>query len=347
MEMKDFSQLLESRLAKVKLEFNQESGDILSYFLKKEHVIAQFRHVETFLWQCINKLKPEIYFKKVNSYIKFLIRAEFFAKATVTRDKKDGINRCTCLSCLRASFKAFVNNRIEQTRNVLDKKSAEYSDGQNDKLYNFKRAAEISGDSIEKALAGMMLKHEVSIWDILEEKRPFNSDMIAEKFGDMINYLILLEAVFTERESEKILGTSIPDNEPTMTQNKREFPALKFADALHEICDKLSPLALKDRNYFFSFNPISPAALFTVCQYEHKPDYTAELKSENVQKFTYLERKEFIGSEKDCYSCPLYLNPKAPCYGCCALCANNALSYYYNCRDCKNFSNFKKCADVK
>jgi hypothetical protein len=95
-------------------------------------------------------------------------------------------------------FEKLLDERVEKIRSTLTKKSAEYADGSDDKLYNFKRAARISGDTVQKTLAGMMLKHEVSVWDIIDEKRPFTIEMIDEKIGDMINYLILLEAVLKE-----------------------------------------------------------------------------------------------------------------------------------------------------
>jgi hypothetical protein len=115
-------------------------------------------------------------------------------------------------------FSELLERRINKTREVLDKKNAEYADGADDKLYNFKRAAKISGDTVKKTLAGMMLKHEVSIWDIIDGKRSFTEAMIDEKIGDMINYLILLEAVLKENMAENASTdtTSMTDT-PSMT----------------------------------------------------------------------------------------------------------------------------------
>lgn len=110
-------------------------------------------------------------------------------------------------------FKKLLDRRIELTKNVLDAKNKEYA-SDNDKLHNFKRAADMLQCSPEKALVGMWTKHIISILDIIDnldykcktEKQcfpAFNTDafmeMIDEKFGDAINYLILLEALVRER----------------------------------------------------------------------------------------------------------------------------------------------------
>jgi len=46
----------------------------------------------------------------------------------------------------------------------------------------------------------MMVKHLVSVFDLIEGRIPTSQEMIDEKIGDMINYLILLEAVLKEKE---------------------------------------------------------------------------------------------------------------------------------------------------
>ena len=67
-----------------------------------------------------------------------------------------------------------------------------------DRLYNFKRAAEISQTTPQKALIGMFLKHLVSVFDLADGKLESTPAMVNEKVGDAINYLILLEAILKE-----------------------------------------------------------------------------------------------------------------------------------------------------
>lgn len=98
-------------------------------------------------------------------------------------------------------FKEVLQRRIELTSKVLDSKGQEYSTDDN-KLHNFEKAARISGQTREQALKGMLLKHEVSISDIIEKtsKGEYPSQpVIDEKIGDIINYYILLEACLTDK----------------------------------------------------------------------------------------------------------------------------------------------------
>lgn len=88
--------------------------------------------------------------------------------------------------------------------NTLMSKSKEYST-KDDKLHNFKRAAKESNTSPEKALLGMLLKHRISVLDMvdnLDEGILPTRALVDEKFGDYINYLVLLEALIKERIEE-------------------------------------------------------------------------------------------------------------------------------------------------
>jgi hypothetical protein len=95
------------------------------------------------------------------------------------------------------NFNDVVERRITAIRNVLAGKAKEYAIG--DRLYNFKRAAGILNTTPEKALAGMFVKHLVSVMDLIEGSIEPTQVMVDEKVGDTINYLILLEALFTEK----------------------------------------------------------------------------------------------------------------------------------------------------
>lgn len=93
-------------------------------------------------------------------------------------------------------FEAILESRLSSIKQVLGNKAKEYAIG--DRLYNFKRAAEISRTTPQKALAGMFMKHLVSVLDLVEGSLPPTEYMVNEKIGDAINYLILLEAVLKE-----------------------------------------------------------------------------------------------------------------------------------------------------
>lgn len=99
-------------------------------------------------------------------------------------------------------FDVIVENRIESIRKILTKKAEEYA-SEEDRLHNFTMAALIENTTKEKALWGMAMKHLISVIDLIdnsgnEEKLP-TKEIVEEKAGDLINYLILLEAVIKER----------------------------------------------------------------------------------------------------------------------------------------------------
>ncbi len=93
-----------------------------------------------------------------------------------------------------------ITKRIKE---VMCQKSAEYARG-DDKLHNFKRAAQVSGKSPLECLQGMKLKHDVSILDMLnDESGPGTlggqQEKWEEKISDDINYLILMLALLYEK----------------------------------------------------------------------------------------------------------------------------------------------------
>lgn len=101
-------------------------------------------------------------------------------------------------------FNRVIKEQIEKCLNVLVGKAQEYADNENDdRLHNFKCAAGLTGETPQAALAGMMLKHTVSIYDMCKSKDDFPISLWEEKIGDHINYLLLLKAVVVEEKLEK------------------------------------------------------------------------------------------------------------------------------------------------
>ena len=104
-------------------------------------------------------------------------------------------------------FDMLVKKRFVSCLKLLQNKSDEYSRGY-DKLHNFKKAARSRNITPERARDGMMLKHLVSIDDIINDidqgKLP-TRQTLNDKISDTINYLVLLEAMITERIEEERL----------------------------------------------------------------------------------------------------------------------------------------------
>ena len=98
-------------------------------------------------------------------------------------------------------FNKIVTDRMSKIELVLAGKAAEYAT--EDRLHNFKTAAIIDGITPKRALWGMFMKHFVSVQDMALDRRGASVEMVDEKIGDAINYLVLLEAVIKEELAEK------------------------------------------------------------------------------------------------------------------------------------------------
>ena len=95
-------------------------------------------------------------------------------------------------------FEEILDEQIQLVREILVIKAMEYSN--EDRLSNFRIAAKILNSSVPEAIAGMMVKHTVSIYDMVESNQTFAKDVWDEKITDHINYLILLKASQLEKE---------------------------------------------------------------------------------------------------------------------------------------------------
>lgn len=95
-----------------------------------------------------------------------------------------------------------VRQQMEKSLQTLMDKAREY--GTTDLLHAFKQAAALQGITTRAALAGMMAKHTVSVYDMCHNV-PQYYDMAVweEKLGDHINYLLILKAVVVEELMER------------------------------------------------------------------------------------------------------------------------------------------------
>ena len=92
---------------------------------------------------------------------------------------------------LTKEFEKIVNLRLALCRDTLTRKAE-------DRLHNFKVAAQMQDVTPVQALAGMMAKHTVSIYDMCTSGDAYPPEVWAEKIGDSINYLLLLDALVRE-----------------------------------------------------------------------------------------------------------------------------------------------------
>lgn len=96
-------------------------------------------------------------------------------------------------------FNEIITHQIKLCEDMLVKKNEEYSSDK-DRLHQFKMAAELGNTTPANALAGMMIKHTISVYDMCygTEKESYSKAKWEEKITDHINYLLLLKAVVFE-----------------------------------------------------------------------------------------------------------------------------------------------------
>lgn len=101
-----------------------------------------------------------------------------------------------------SEFGTILNEQFQRSSEMLLAKRREYADDYN-VLHNFLVASQLQGVPMHEALAGMMAKHTVSVYDMCSQP-VYDYDLSAwdEKITDHINYLILLRAVLVEEKKE-------------------------------------------------------------------------------------------------------------------------------------------------
>lgn len=126
-------------------------------------------------------------------------------------------------------FNDIIGERISKSLAVLVKKAGEYAQN-DDRLHNFRAAQGLTGKSMRQTLGGMMLKHTVSIYDMINSDQDYPNAVWDEKLGDHINYLLLLEAVVAEEKKESVEEEVLPAAPQTLTDKDRDFIQEKLAE---------------------------------------------------------------------------------------------------------------------
>lgn len=100
-------------------------------------------------------------------------------------------------------FNTIIENQQKRCMDVLVNKAKEYAT--EDRLHNFKVAAGLQMTTPINALAGILSKHTVSIYDMCRSGQRYSMEMWDEKITDHINYLLLLKALTVE-EAERMIS---------------------------------------------------------------------------------------------------------------------------------------------
>lgn len=93
-------------------------------------------------------------------------------------------------------FNKIVEEQLSYCNELLGIKNKEYK-GEINRLHTFEVAASMQDVDKKQALAGMMVKHTVSIYDMCKGGK-YSLEKWTEKITDHINYLLLLKAIITE-----------------------------------------------------------------------------------------------------------------------------------------------------
>lgn len=109
------------------------------------------------------------------------------------------------------SFNEIVLDMQEHCRNMLIPKGEEYSRN-GDRLHSFKVQCKLSSivETPIEAAWGNARKQLASILDMIEDEKQHkypDDKMIMEKFGDMHNYLYLIEALIREARHNDSIRT--------------------------------------------------------------------------------------------------------------------------------------------
>ena len=120
-------------------------------------------------------------------------------------------------------FDEIVAARMAWCSKTLCAKGDEYArDG--DRLWNFKAAGRKRNQHPAQALAGMEVKHDVSVDDIIDGLARGivpPKELVAEKIGDSINYLLLLEGLIEEDRANQPVPTPEPWQTAVSEQDTR------------------------------------------------------------------------------------------------------------------------------
>ncbi len=102
-------------------------------------------------------------------------------------------------------FKKVLDNTLASVKETLGVKAMEYVRNGNP-MHNFETGSRMTGETREKVIHGFALKHLISIGDMRNDiaygKLP-SREMVEEKFGDAINYLILEKASILDKIENK------------------------------------------------------------------------------------------------------------------------------------------------
>lgn len=95
-------------------------------------------------------------------------------------------------------FNKIVDEQLKRIEKLLVVKGAEYNLDENDRFSDFKRASAFTGQTPEQVLYGYMLKHIMSVTDMVQSGQVFTKERWEEKLTDVQVYLTLLRGLLED-----------------------------------------------------------------------------------------------------------------------------------------------------
>lgn len=109
-------------------------------------------------------------------------------------------------------FNNIITKQLDLCKRVLIEKSVEYNKDKDERLDCFKAAAKLTGVALKEAVAGMMIKHTVSIYQMISDGKHYSQEKWDEKITDHINYLLILKAAVMEEDAKRKEGCRYEEN---------------------------------------------------------------------------------------------------------------------------------------
>ena len=95
------------------------------------------------------------------------------------------------------------DEQVRRCSAILQKKTKEYTGNDTDRLGAFKAAAALQQTTPQRALAGMLAKHIISLHAMCyADGVEYDMDTWNEKITDSLNYLFLLKAIVKEGDTD-------------------------------------------------------------------------------------------------------------------------------------------------
>lgn len=110
-------------------------------------------------------------------------------------------------------FRDLIDKQIGRCRSVLGAKGETYA-LESDALHNFRVTAELRRTTLMGSVSGMMSKHTVRLYDMMESGDASIADW-REVIGDSINYLLILSSIV---EFEELLFEASEPKKDSETQ---------------------------------------------------------------------------------------------------------------------------------